>query len=226
MMMGGHSAMSDSVPRWFCYAHPKLIPQVVAYLLHYDRTYTNDVGNCTCILLVIVVVVVAVVQQIKLTANQVEKLAPQVTSAALSAHSHPSDQAQQHLTLVKDEWTAKVKQLTAAIDDVMDAQELLTASGLLITLSHSYLTYWLLNCSCFILWFGNFSEALIREDMTRCRDSIQHSDGHGVLAAVTAVERRCHRLLELAKNELKNTEDPMQSYALTTTIAKMENGIK
>ena len=37
MMMGGHSAMSDSVPRWFCYAHPKLIPEVVAYLLHYDR---------------------------------------------------------------------------------------------------------------------------------------------------------------------------------------------
>lgn len=60
--------------------------------------------------------------------------------------------------------------------------------------------------------------------MARCRVAIQHSDGHGVQTAVAAVERRCHRLLELAKNELRNTEDPMQSYSLTTTIAKMENG--
>ena len=73
-----------------------------------------------------------VVQQIKDTAVQVEKLAPQVMSAALSARHNPRDrQAQQHLTLVKDEWAAKVKELTAAVDDVTDAQELLTASGLL-----------------------------------------------------------------------------------------------
>ena len=45
-----------------------------------------------------------VVQQIKNTAFQVEKLAPQVASAALSAHHNSRDrQAQQHLTLVKDE---------------------------------------------------------------------------------------------------------------------------
>ena len=61
--------------------------------------------------------------------------------------------------------------------------------------------------------------------MARCRDAIHHGDGHGVQTAVAAVERRCHRLLELAKNELRNTEDPVQSYSLTTTIAKMENGI-
>ena len=60
--------------------------------------------------------------------------------------------------------------------------------------------------------------------MTRCRDTIQRSDLHGVQTAVTAVERRCHRLLELAKNEQRNTEDPVQSYSLSTTIAKMENG--
>ena len=78
---------------------------------------------------------VAVVQQIRDTAAQVEQLAPQVASAALSVHGKPRDQqAQQHLTLVKDEWTAKVKQLTAAIDDVTDPQELLTASGLLLFL--------------------------------------------------------------------------------------------
>ena len=77
----------------------------------------------------------AVVQQIKDTAAQVEQLAPQVASAALLAHGKPRDQnAQQHLTLVKDEWTAKVKQLTATIDDVTDSQELLTASGLLLFL--------------------------------------------------------------------------------------------
>ena len=61
--------------------------------------------------------------------------------------------------------------------------------------------------------------------MARCRDAIHHGDGHGVQTAVAAVERRCHRLLELAKNELRNTEDPVQSYSLTTTIAKMENGM-
>ena len=154
-----------------------------------------------------------VVQQIKNTASQVEKLAPQVASAALSAHHNPRDrQAHQHLTLVKDEWTAKVKQLTAAIDDVTDPQELLTASGLLV-------------CSFIFIYSMISSEALIREDMGRCRDAIQHGDGHGVQMAVAAVERRCHRLLELAKNELRSTEDPVQSYSLSTTIAKMENGI-
>ena len=74
------------------------------------------------------------------------------------------------------------------------------------------------------LLLGKFLEALIREDMARCRDATQHGDVHGVQTAVLAVERRCHRLLELAKNELSITEDPVQSYSLNTTIAKMENG--
>ena len=60
--------------------------------------------------------------------------------------------------------------------------------------------------------------------MARCRDAVQHSDVHGVQTAVAVVQRRCHRLLELAKNELRNTSDPVQSYSLSTTIAKMENG--
>ena len=71
-----------------------------------------------------------VAQRIKHTADQVEKLAPQVASAALFAHNNPSDQhGQQHLSLVKDEWTAKVKQLTTAVDEVTDSQDLLVASG-------------------------------------------------------------------------------------------------
>ena len=37
-----------------------------------------------------------------------------------------------------------------------------------------------------------FSEALIREDMARCWDTIQRGDGHGVQMAVAAIERRCH----------------------------------
>ena len=66
---------------------------------------------------------------------------------------------------------------------------------------------------------------MIREDMTRCRDAIQRGDLRDVQATVAAIERRCRRLMELAKNELKVTEDPMQSYALTTTISKMETGM-
>ena len=74
----------------------------------------------------------AVAQHIKQTADQVERLAPQVASAALFAHNNPSDQyAQQHLSLVKDEWNNKVKQLTAAVDEVTDSQDLLAASGML-----------------------------------------------------------------------------------------------
>lgn len=60
--------------------------------------------------------------------------------------------------------------------------------------------------------------------MARCRDATQHNDVHGVQTAVAAVERRCHRLLELAKNEQRSTKDPVQSYSLSTTIDKMENG--
>lgn len=109
--------------------------------------------NCDCLF---VLAVVTVVQQIKLTADQVEKLAPQVASAALSAHNNPRNQhTQQHLTLVKDEWTAKVKQLTAAIDDVTDAQELLTASGLLIcSFTHSVALNLLLYSMVWILFRG------------------------------------------------------------------------
>ena len=66
---------------------------------------------------------------------------------------------------------------------------------------------------------------MIREDMTRCRDAIQRGNPRDVQTTVAAVERRCRRLIELAKNELKMTEDPTQSYALTTTISKMENGM-
>ena len=83
-------------------------------------------------IMILVILFGVMVQQIKDIAVQVEKLAPPVTSAALSVRHNPRDrQAQQHLTLVKDEWVAKVKELTAAVDDITDAQELLTASGLL-----------------------------------------------------------------------------------------------
>jgi len=61
--------------------------------------------------------------------------------------------------------------------------------------------------------------------MTRCRDAIQRGNPRDVQTTVAAVKRRCRRLIELAKNELKMTEDPTQSYALTTTISKMENGM-
>ena len=103
----------------------KIIPTkitncTVSSLHYYKQPHKNSCNYLT-----------VVVQQIKDTAAQVEKLAPQVTSAALSARHNPRDrQAHQHLTLVKDEWAAKVKQLTAVVDDVTDAQELLTASGL------------------------------------------------------------------------------------------------
>jgi len=66
---------------------------------------------------------------------------------------------------------------------------------------------------------------MIREDMARCRDAIQHGDLHDVQATVAAVERRCRRLIELANNELKTTVDPIQSYTLTTTISKMETSM-
>jgi len=66
---------------------------------------------------------------------------------------------------------------------------------------------------------------MIREDMARCRDAIQRGDLRNVQATVAAVERRCRRLIELAKNEVKTTEEPMKSYALTTTISKVETGM-
>jgi len=48
----------------------------------------------------------------------------------LFAHNNPSDKhGQQQLSLVKDEWNAKVRQMTTAVDEVTDSQDLLVASG-------------------------------------------------------------------------------------------------
>jgi len=71
-----------------------------------------------------------VAQHIKHIADQVEKLAPQVALAAVFAHNNPGDErAQQQLSLMKDEWNAKVRQMTTAVDEVTDSQDLLVASG-------------------------------------------------------------------------------------------------
>lgn len=73
------------------------------------------------------------VKTIKVLANSVDKLTPRVVEAVLEVRKDPTNQlAHNELDAVRQEWAGKVKELTGAIDDIIDPEDFMAVSGQLL----------------------------------------------------------------------------------------------
>lgn len=73
------------------------------------------------------------VQLITELASQVDQAMPQVVEAAIAVKKAPGDTtATSRLDAARKEWANKVQQLTAAIDDIIDPEDFMTVSGVLL----------------------------------------------------------------------------------------------
>ncbi len=73
------------------------------------------------------------VQAINNTASDVEKLAPQLVSAAVRVRQSPKDPGcTEHLGQLRRDWAAKIHALTAVVDDITDFNDFVLMTGMCI----------------------------------------------------------------------------------------------
>lgn len=71
------------------------------------------------------------VQAINSTASDIEKLSPQLVSAAVTVRQTPKDTScTEHLGQLRRDWTAKIHSLTSVVDDITDFNDFVLMSGM------------------------------------------------------------------------------------------------
>lgn len=69
-------------------------------------------------------------QAINGTANDIEKLAPELVSAADRVRQTPADAGcTEHLSQLRRDWTARIHVLTSLVDDITDFNDFVLMSG-------------------------------------------------------------------------------------------------
>ena len=72
------------------------------------------------------------VRVIQSTAAELDKLTPQIVSAAVATRRNPDDAvAKDHLELLRREWASKVQLLTGSLDEITDKGHFMAASGII-----------------------------------------------------------------------------------------------
>ena len=73
------------------------------------------------------------VQAVNSTASDIEKLAPQLVSAALRVRQTPKDTScTEHLGHLRRDWTAQIHALTAMVDGITDFNDFILMTGMFL----------------------------------------------------------------------------------------------
>ncbi|XP_071116143.1 vinculin-like isoform X5 [Haliotis cracherodii] len=120
------------------------------------------------------------VQSIFDSSAQVKDLTPQVINAARVVFQNPNNPAaQEHYDLLKKHWTDNMERLRALVDEAVDTTALIKAE----------------------------EEGILR-DTERIEDGIRSNDSPLIVANASNIARRANRVLQVAHNEVDNSEDP------------------
>ena len=67
---------------------------------------------------------------IRVTASELDRLTPQIVSAAIAVRRNTEDlAARAHLEMLRKEWASKVQLLTTTIDEITDKGDFMAAAG-------------------------------------------------------------------------------------------------
>ncbi|XP_046583152.1 vinculin-like [Haliotis rubra] len=110
----------------------------------------------------------------------VKDLTPQVINAARVVFQNPNNPAaQEHYDLLKKHWTDNMERLRSLVDEAVDTTALIKAE----------------------------EEGILR-DTERIEDGIRSNDSPLIVANASNIARRANRVLQVAHNEVDNSEDP------------------
>ncbi|XP_072256885.1 catenin alpha-1 [Pyxicephalus adspersus] len=118
------------------------------------------------------------VKLVRISANQLEALCPQVINAALALAAKPhSKVAQETMDLFKEQWERQVRILTDAVDDITSIDDFLAVS-----------------------------ENHILEDVNKCVIALQEKDVDGLDRTAGAIRGRAARVIHVVTSEMDNYE--------------------
>ncbi|KAM9312531.1 catenin alpha-1 [Gastrophryne carolinensis] len=118
------------------------------------------------------------VKLVRISANQLEALCPQVINAALALAAKPhSKVAQETMDMFKDQWERQVRILTDAVDDITSIDDFLAVS-----------------------------ENHILEDVNKCVIALQERDVDGLDRTAGAIRGRAARVIHVVTSEMDNYE--------------------
>ncbi|XP_063303595.1 catenin alpha-1 [Pelobates fuscus] len=118
------------------------------------------------------------VKLVRMSANQLEALCPQVINAALALAAKPNSKlAQETMDLFKEQWEKQVRVLTDAVDDITSIDDFLAVS-----------------------------ENHILEDVNKCVIALQEKDIDGLDRTAGAIRGRAARVIHVVTSEMDNYE--------------------
>ncbi|XP_035671717.1 catenin alpha-2-like isoform X3 [Branchiostoma floridae] len=118
------------------------------------------------------------VKLVRLAANQIENLCPQVINAALTLAARPrSKVAQENMDVFRDQWETQVRLLTEAVDDITSIDDFLAVS-----------------------------EQHILEDVNKCLLARQENDADTFDRTAGAIRGRVSRVCNVVNAEMDNYE--------------------
>ncbi|KAM9296309.1 catenin alpha-1-like isoform 3-T3 [Gastrophryne carolinensis] len=118
------------------------------------------------------------VKIVRMSANQLEVLCPQVINAALALAAKPSSRvAMDNMDVFKEQWEKQVGHLTDAVDDITSVDDFLSVS-----------------------------ENHILEDVNKCVIALQERDVDGLDRTAGAIRGRAVRVIHVVTTEMENYE--------------------
>lgn len=135
------------------------------------------------------------VQAINGTADDIEKLAPQLMSAAVRVRQTPTDAGcTEHLGQLRRDWTARIHALTSLVDDITDFND-------------------------FVL----MTDLNIQKDISCSQEALHQHDIPAVSKASLRMLGRARRVAMATKKEMNVTADPMYKGKLQAACGELES---
>ncbi|KAI6654324.1 alpha-catenin [Oopsacas minuta] len=133
------------------------------------------------------------VARIRYLSEEIDRLSPRVITAAETAFHTRDTTNKEHLSMLSREWLDRVKNLTLAVDDVVDMKEFIVI------------------CEDNIYFY-----------VTQCRDAFKQEEAGLLSTSVIAVKAHCLRVLDICRAEQMNREDELFCRALSNQAQRLE----
>ncbi|KAF6041156.1 Vinc [Bugula neritina] len=134
------------------------------------------------------------IEAVNKTAKQLADLSPMVVTSAKVVLMNPGQEAAvEHFNLVKQQWADNVEKLKTLMDENTDTQSFMKAT-----------------------------EAAILSDTSRIEEAIVTADSQAIVDNAANIARRSNRILQVAQQEVDNSEDPLFQQELKLASDKLK----
>ncbi|CAD5126155.1 DgyrCDS14323 [Dimorphilus gyrociliatus] len=139
----------------------------------------------------------ALIQELNNKAIGIKNLAPEVIHAARMVHANPNNEsANEHFNMIKSHWEDDVNRLKNLVDGVVDTGAFIKAN-----------------------------KRAIQKETVLTEKAIEKSDPGSVVANTFCIGKRSKRVMEVAEQEVENSEDPQLVNDVGQCVRKLEESL-